>query len=73
MFTRRFWRDAGEAFLIAAAAVAFVDGEQLVQVGSLEQLGVVGVAVLRASVIAGLRAVAPRIIALRDSSGQGEA
>lgn len=68
MFTRRFWRDAGEAFLIAAAAVAFVDGEQLIAVGSVEQLQVVGVALLRAMAVAGIRAVAPRIIALRDSS-----
>jgi hypothetical protein len=66
MFSKKFWRDAAEAFVVAATAVLVVDAESLVAVGSREQALTVAVALGRAAVVAGLRAVAPRIIAYRD-------
>lgn len=68
MFTRKFWLDAGDTFLVALVAVAIVDVEALIAVGSLEQAGVVGASIARAGLIAGVRAVAPRFIALRNRS-----
>jgi hypothetical protein len=69
LFNRKFWVDAGEAFAIAVAATVVVDAEALVAVGSREQLLAVGIGLGRAAIVAGLRAIAPRFIALRDSEG----
>ena len=59
---KQFWVDAGEAFLLAAAAVLVVDAEALVAAGSWEQAATLGIALGRAAVVAGLRAVAPRVL-----------
>lgn len=63
---RRFLAEAGEAFAIAAAAVLVVDAEKLAAVGSREQLVTVAVGLGRAAFVAGLRSIAPRVLALRE-------
>lgn len=65
MLNRRFWRDAGEAFVIAALTVVVLDPSALLAAGSLEQLTAAAVALGRAALVAGFRAVAPRVLALR--------
>lgn len=58
---RKFLIDALEAAGIAAAVVAVTNGDALIAVGSLAQLEVVGIALLRAMGVAALAAVAPRV------------
>ena len=66
---KKFLREAGEAFLIAAGVVMLDDGaELLTAVGTGDQLLVGAVAIARASVAAGFRAVLPRLLALRARS-----
>jgi hypothetical protein len=65
---RRFLLDAGEAFVIAFAVVAVDDASKLVDaVGTKEQLVVGLAAITRAATAAGLRAVLPMLVALRES------
>lgn len=62
---RKFLRDAAEAFAIAAAVVVVSNPDALIAAGSLEQVEVAGVALLRAALVAGFAAVAPRFRALQ--------
>jgi len=63
---RKFLRDAAEAFGLAVSVVAFTDGAELLSMdGSWEQLTVGGIAIGRAALAAGLRAVLPLLISRR--------
>lgn len=65
---RQFLRDAGEAFLIAAGVVLLEDGSTLIDTaGSSEQLIVGAIALGRAALAAGLRAVLPLVRARQDA------
>jgi hypothetical protein len=64
---RQFLLDAGEAFVIAFAVVAVEDASKLVDTaGTKEQLVVGLAAIARAGAAAGLRAVLPMLVALRE-------
>lgn len=66
MLSRKFLRDAGDSFLVAALTVVVLDPTALLAAGSVAQLLIAATALGRAAAIAGFAAVAPRFIALRD-------
>lgn len=55
--TRKFLTDAADTFVVAAGAVILADASTLFEVGSWEQAAVVAVALGRAAIIAGVKAV----------------
>lgn len=65
---KQFLRQAGEAFLIAAGVELFLNAEALIDMGSREQLVIGGIALGRAALHAGFRAIVPRLLALREPS-----
>lgn len=65
---KKFLRDLADSFAYAALVVVVVDAEALISAGSKEQAIAAAAALGRAALIAGVKEIAPRVLAARNAA-----